>query len=73
MVRDTDSIERDIERARQSLASTLDQLGTRANPKQLADNAKAGLRSKFEDPKIKYPVIAAGVIVGLLVVRKLLR
>lgn len=73
MVRDTDSIERDIERARQSLASTLDQLGSRANPKHLADNAKSSLQAKFEDPKIKYPVIAASVIVGLLVVRKLLR
>lgn len=73
MVRDTESIERDIERHRNALASTLDQLGSRANPKKLADDAKTSAKEKFDDPKVKYPVIAAGVVIGLLVLRKLLK
>ncbi|WP_216215555.1 DUF3618 domain-containing protein [Amycolatopsis aidingensis] len=73
MARDPDTIERDIEQAREALASTLDELGTKANPKRLADNAKTTALAKLEEPKVKYPLIGAGVLVGLLLVRKLLR
>lgn len=72
MVRDQDSIERDIEKAREALAATLDQLGTKANPKRLADNAKTSLQAKLNDPKVKYPLIGAGVLIALLLLRKLL-
>ena len=73
MARDPDTIEREIEKARDSLASTVDQLGVKANPQRLADNAKTTLMAKFEEPKIKYPVIGAGALIGLLLLRKLLR
>lgn len=73
MARDPDSIEREIEKARDALASTLDELGTKANPKRLADNAKSSLQTTLEQPKVKYPLIGAGVLVGLLLLRKLLR
>lgn len=73
MVRDQESIERDIEKAREALASTLDQLGTRASPKRLADNAKVTAKAKLGDPRVKYPLIGAGVLIGLLLLRKLLR
>lgn len=73
MGRDPDTIEREIEKARDALASTLDQLGTKANPKRLADSAKTSLLAKFEEPKVKYPVIGAGALIGLLLLRKLLR
>lgn len=71
MPRDPDTIQREIEQARDALATTLDQLGTKANPKRLVDNAKAGARSKLNDPKIKYPLIGVGVLLILLVLRKL--
>ncbi|MGH3949260.1 MAG: DUF3618 domain-containing protein [Pseudonocardiaceae bacterium] len=73
MVRDQDSIERDIEKARNALAATLDQLGTKASPKRLADNAKTTALAKFEEPKIKYPVIGVSVLLAILLLRKLLR
>lgn len=73
MVRDPESIERDIEKARDAFAATLDQITVRANPKRLADSAKAGAMAKLNEPKIKYPLIGAGVLVGILLVRKLFR
>lgn len=71
MVRDQDAIERDIEKARDALASTLDQLGTKANPKRLADNAKSSVQAKLDEPKVKYPLIGVGALVVLLLLRKL--
>ncbi|PRX49305.1 uncharacterized protein DUF3618 [Prauserella shujinwangii] len=73
MARDPETIERDIEKAREALAATLDELGTKANPKRFADSAKTSLRARFEDPKVKYPLIGAGVLIGVLLVRKLFR
>jgi hypothetical protein len=73
VARDPDTIQREIEQARDALAGTLDQLGTKANPQRLVENAKAGVRSKFDDPKVRYALIGVGVLVGVLVVRKLFR
>ncbi|OXM71364.1 MULTISPECIES: DUF3618 domain-containing protein [Amycolatopsis] len=73
MARDPDTIEREIVKAREALASTLDQLGEKASPKRLADNAKTTLRAKLDDPKVKFPLIGAGVLVAALLVRKLFR
>ncbi|AIJ25752.1 MULTISPECIES: DUF3618 domain-containing protein [Amycolatopsis] len=73
MARDPDTIEREIVKAREALASTLDQLGEKASPKRLADNAKTTLRTKFDDPKVKFPLIGVGVLVAALLVRKLFR
>ncbi|GAB2993607.1 DUF3618 domain-containing protein [Amycolatopsis acidiphila] len=73
MARDPDTIERDIEQAREALASTLDQLGEKANPKKLADSAKTSVLAKLEDPKVKFPLIGAGVLIVALLVRKLFR
>ncbi|MET0234572.1 MAG: DUF3618 domain-containing protein [Kibdelosporangium sp.] len=73
MARDPDTIQRDIEQARDALASTLDQLGTKANPKKLVDDAKTSVKSKFDDPKVKAALIGVGVLVAVLVVRGLFR
>lgn len=73
MARDPNTIERDIEHAREALASTLDQLGEKASPKRLADNAKTNVLEKLKDPKVKFPLIGAGVLVVALLVRKLFR
>ncbi len=73
MARDPDDIEREIELARDALASTLDELGTRANPKRVVESGKASLQTKLEDPKVRNTMIAVGAVVGLLLVRKLLR
>lgn len=73
MARDPDDIEREIEQARDALASTLDELGTRANPKRVVESGKASLQTKLDDPNVRLPLMAAGALVALLLVRKLLR
>lgn len=69
--RDTDSIERDIERARNQLASTLDELSVRTNPKRLVENAKVTLVAKVNEPPVKYALVGAGALVVVLVLRKI--
>ncbi|SDD73112.1 DUF3618 domain-containing protein [Actinokineospora iranica] len=73
MARDPDTIQREIEQARDALAATLDQLGTKASPKRLVDNAKVSAKSKLDDPKVKLALLGVGALVGLLVVRGLFR
>jgi hypothetical protein len=73
VARDPDTIQREIEQARDALASTLDQLSTQANPKKLVEGAKATALSKLNEPKVKYPLIGFGVLIVLLLLRKLFR
>lgn len=73
MARDPETIQREIEKARDALATTLDQLGEKANPQRAMDVAKTSAQAKLDDPKIKYTLIGVGAVVGLLLVRKLLR
>ncbi len=71
MARDPDTIQREIEQARDALASTLDQLGTQANPKKLVSDAKASAVSKLNNPKVKYPLIGVVALLVLLLLRKI--
>ncbi|HWE90107.1 MAG TPA: DUF3618 domain-containing protein [Pseudonocardiaceae bacterium] len=73
MARDPQTIEREIEQARDALAATLDQLGERANPQKLVEQAKTSVRAQLRQPKVRYPLIGVGVLVGVLVARKLFR
>ncbi|MET9325711.1 DUF3618 domain-containing protein [Tsukamurella sp. NPDC003166] len=66
MARDTESIERDIERAREQLAATLDQLGERADPRKLADQAQQSVIATVTKPPVL--AAAAGAVVLVLVV-----
>ena len=73
MARDPDTIQREIEQARDALASTLDQLSTKANPKKLVDDAKTGAANTLSSPKVKFPLIAFAILLVLLLLRKLFR
>jgi Protein of unknown function (DUF3618) len=73
VARDPDTIQREIEQARDALASTLDQLSTKANPKKLVDDAKTGAANTLSSPKVKFPLIAFAVLLVLLLLRKLFR
>lgn len=73
MARDPDSIERDIEQAREALAATLDELGDRAHPQHLMESGKQTLQSSLEDPRVRYSLMGVGGLVVLLVLRKLFR
>ncbi|WP_175934560.1 DUF3618 domain-containing protein [Corynebacterium sp. Marseille-P4321] len=63
MARDIHDIERDIERTRGQLASTLDELADRTNPSNLADSAKGQAKAWAQDETVQKVLggIAAGV------------
>ncbi|MEJ3654534.1 DUF3618 domain-containing protein [Actinomycetes bacterium KLBMP 9759] len=73
MARDPDTIQREIEQARDALAESLDALGDRANPKRFVDAGKESVQSKLSDPKIKYGLIAIGALIAFALVRRLFR
>ena len=64
-------IQRDIDRTRDALASTLDQIVDRAHPKRLLDNGKTQVQGFFESPKGKAIVAGAGALVVFLVGRRI--
>jgi hypothetical protein len=73
VARDPDTIQREIESARDALAGSLDELSDRANPKHLVESGKESVQAKLNDPKIRYALIGVGALVGLLVIRSLFR
>lgn len=73
MARDAETIQADIERARDALAVTVDELATRGNPKRLVESGKRTVRTTVADPKVKYSLIGVGALVLLLIVRRLFR
>lgn len=73
MARDPDTIEAEIEQARNALAATLDELGTRANPKRMVEEGKQTLQLKLADPKVRAPLLGVGALIGFLLLRKLVR
>lgn len=73
MARDPDAIERDIQKARDSLAVTMDELSTKADPKRFVEAGKASAQEKLNDPRVRYVLIGVGALVTVVVVRKLFR
>ena len=73
MARDADTIQAEIERARDALAVTIDQLTTRADPRRIVEQAKETALSKLADPRVRAALIAAGAFVGLVLLRRLFR
>ncbi|NIL80707.1 DUF3618 domain-containing protein [Rhodococcoides kroppenstedtii] len=71
MARNTDNIERDIEAARDQLAATLDELSVRVDPKRLAENTKRSAVATLNEPAVKFSLIGVGVVVAILVARKI--
>lgn len=69
MARDINDIERDIERTRKQLASTLDELAERTKPSNVVNGAKEKVTSKLQDPKVQKILAGVGTaVVGLIVV-----
>jgi hypothetical protein len=68
--RGADDIQREIERARVSLADTVDQIVYRTQPKRIADQIRQNLKEKAQTPKGKAVIGAAGAIVVLLIIRR---
>ncbi|MDK8850238.1 DUF3618 domain-containing protein [Corynebacterium sp. MSK019] len=67
MARSIEDIQRDIERNRNQLARTLDELTVRTNPKNVADDAKTRVLDALNEPKVQavLGVVAALVVGGI--------
>jgi hypothetical protein len=69
--RDPDTIKQEIDQARDQLASTVDSLAERANPRRIADDAKVGLVRFVKKPAVKISLAGVGAVIVLLVIRKI--
>jgi hypothetical protein len=73
VARDPDTIQREIEQARDALADSLDALGERASPKRLVDAGKESLQERLADPRVRYALMALGTLLAVAFVRRLFR
>jgi hypothetical protein len=69
--RDPDTIKQDIDQARDRLASTVDTLAERAHPRKIADGVKAGLVRFVKKPVVAISLAGVGVVVVVVLVRKI--
>jgi Protein of unknown function (DUF3618) len=68
--RDPDTIKQEIDEARDQLASTVDSLAERANPRRLADDAKARVIGFVKKPVVAISLAGIGALVVVVVVRR---
>jgi hypothetical protein len=68
--RDPDTIKQEIDQARDQLASTVDSLAERANPRRLADDAKARVIGFVKKPAVAISLAGIGALVVVVVVRR---
>lgn len=68
--RDPDTIKKDIDQARQQLASTVDILAERANPRRLADRAKARAVELVTQPVVMVSLAGVGGLLVVLAIRR---
>ena len=73
MARDAETIQAEIERARDSLATAVDELTTRANPKRVVEQGKRTMTATLQEPKVKYSLIAVGALLVVVIIRRLFR
>ncbi|MGV0875438.1 DUF3618 domain-containing protein [Mycolicibacterium sp. XJ879] len=69
--RDPDTIKRDIDQARDQLASTVDILAERANPSRLAEDLKAGVVRFVKKPAVAMSLAGVGALLLVLTVRRI--
>jgi hypothetical protein len=69
--RDPETIKRDIDVARDQLASTVDSLTERANPRRLADDVKARVIGFVTKPAVAVSLVGIGSVVVVVVVRRI--
>jgi hypothetical protein len=71
--RDPDTIQREIEQARDALAGSLDELSERAHPKHLVDAGRQSVQERLADPRIRYGLMALGALLVFAFLRRLFR
>jgi Protein of unknown function (DUF3618) len=78
VTKELSALEHDIEKTRQRLASTIDQLTYRANPRTIVGREVTSVKSRFVDlrtgaPRTDNILKAAGAVVGVIVVLAVIR
>ena len=68
--RDPDTIKQEIDQAREQLASTVDTLAERANPRRIAEDAKDRVLTFVKQPVVAVSLAGVGALVVVLVVRR---
>ena len=69
--RDPEAIKQDIDVARDQLASTVDSLAERANPRRLADDLKARVIGFVTKPAVAVSLVGIGSVVVVVMVRRI--
>ena len=69
--RDPDIIKGEIDQARDQLASTVDALAVRANPRRIADDAKAGVVQFVKKPAVAISIAGLGAVALVLLIRRI--
>ena len=69
--RDPDIIKGEIDKARDQLASTVDALAVRANPRRIADDAKAGVVQFVKKPAVAISIAGLGTVALVLLIRRI--
>ncbi len=69
--RDADAIKQEIDQARDQLASTVDSLAVRANPRRLADDAKARAIGFVKKPAVAISLAGIAALAVALAVRRI--
>jgi hypothetical protein len=69
--RDPDAIKQEIDAARDQLAATVDSLAERANPRRIADDAKAVVITFVNKPAVKISLAGIAVVTVAIVIRRI--
>ena len=69
--RDADAIKQEIDQARDQLASTVDLLAERANPRRLADDVKARAIGFVKKPAVAISLAGIAALAAALAVRRI--
>jgi hypothetical protein len=69
--RDPDTIKQEIDQARDQLAATVDSLAVRANPRRIADDAKARVIGFVKKPAVAISLAGIAALAAALAVRKI--
>lgn len=69
--RNPDTIKQEIDQAREQLASTVDSLAARANPRRLADDVKARAVGFVKKPAVAVSLAGIGALAVFLVVHRI--
>ncbi|GAA1684090.1 hypothetical protein MMUR_22990 [Mycolicibacterium murale] len=68
--RDPDEIRKDIDAARDRLATTVDALAVRANPTRIAEDVKARVLGFVTKPAVAASLAGVGLVTVILVIRR---